>query len=108
MNDQDRIEAAFLAAGIDPEFSAVIVEYRTNPYVQALVHKLADYIDLLSEDEDHLIRFNETGWTIQHPVRERLNGTLFDCTITWEGDDVGLRGVYRLLDNYMLGGRNDD
>lgn len=44
MNDYDRIEAAFLAAGIDPEFSAVIHEYHKNVYVYALVHTLANYM----------------------------------------------------------------
>lgn len=98
----DRIERAFLAAGIDPEFSAVIVQYNTNPYVKALVHKLADIIDELSSDEDHFIKFNADGWTIQHPIRERLEGTLFECYLTWDGGDVGLRGVYHLLDNYTV------
>lgn len=51
MSDYDRIEAAFLAAGIDPEFSAVIVEYRTNIYVHALVHTLAKYMERVQELE---------------------------------------------------------
>lgn len=102
-DDYYRIEEAFLAAGIDPEFSAVIHEYHTNPYVHALVHKLADYMDALKTDDDHLIRFNENGWIIQHPISERLNGTLFDCPARWEGGDAGLRGVYHLIDNFIAG-----
>lgn len=29
----------------------------------------------------HLIRFAEDGWTIQHPVAERMVGLLLDCTV---------------------------
>jgi hypothetical protein len=34
----------------------------------------------LAEDR-HLVRFTETGWTIQHPVAERMVGMLLDCEI---------------------------
>lgn len=31
---------------------------------------------------DHLINFDEDGWTIQHSMRCRVEGTLFDCPYT--------------------------
>ena len=34
----------------------------------------------LAEDR-HLVRFTETGWTIQHPVAERMVGMLLDCEV---------------------------
>jgi hypothetical protein len=55
-------------------------------------------------DGDHLIEFREDGWTIQHTLAERLNGTLFDCPrSTWTGGDPGLRGRYVLNEDGTIG-----
>jgi hypothetical protein len=49
-------------------------------------------------DDRHIIEFRNDGWTIQHPARERLNDTLFDCDMAaWDGGDLGLRGRYVLV-----------
>lgn len=58
--------------------------------------------ELLAE-EDHVIQFTDRGWTIAHPVKERLDGSLFECRIFWEEDDPGWRGKYWLLDDGSLG-----
>lgn len=47
--------------------------------------------------DDHLIEFRNNGWTVQHPIAERINGTLFGCTYAhWDGPDLGYRGRYVL------------
>jgi len=30
---------------------------------------------------DHYVRVTDSGWTLQHPITERLEGRLFDCTM---------------------------
>ena len=62
-------------------------------------------LDAIEEAADrHLIQFRDDGWTIAHPVSERLDlDTLFDCSIRWEGDDPGVCGVFELLDGETLG-----
>ena len=48
-------------------------------------------------DEGHLIEFRNDGWTVQHPLAERLGGSLFDCPMAnWDGGDIGVRGTYVL------------
>lgn len=38
--------------------------------------------DILAESEtQHIVIFGEDDWTMQHPLRERLNGELFDCPV---------------------------
>lgn len=32
-------------------------------------------------DDEHVVRITDTGFTIQHPLIERINSTLFDCTV---------------------------
>lgn len=44
-----------------------------------LADSIIDRYDL-AEDR-HLVRFTETGWTIQHPVAERMVGALLDCEV---------------------------
>lgn len=46
-----------------------------------------------------MIQFSADGWIISHPLRERLEGSLFDCDMAWRGGDIGLRGRFRLLRN---------
>lgn len=29
----------------------------------------------------HAVEFRDDGWTVQHPLHERLDGTLFDCRV---------------------------
>lgn len=56
-------------------------------------------------EEEHMIRFTDRGWTIAHPIRERLEGTLFDCQVGWGNDyDPSVRGVFRLFLDGSLGG----
>ena len=79
MSDTDRIEAAFLAAGIDPEFSAVIHEYHKNVYVYALVHTLANYMERCQQlegeasDKRHEIELAREIWGLGSPGNGRNN-----------------------------------
>ncbi len=47
-------------------------------------------------DDRHLIRFTNDGWTIQHPLRERIDGTLFDCEVRWTWGHEGFMGVWEI------------
>jgi hypothetical protein len=45
----------------------------------------------------HMIELRDDGWTIQHPVHERLDfNTLFDCDVRWISEDLGVRGRFYL------------
>lgn len=47
------------------------------------------------DDTRHLIEFRNDGWTILHPLAERIDVTdLFDCPFRWDMGDVGYRGRY--------------
>jgi hypothetical protein len=64
--------------------------------------------DALFADDRHLIQFRDGGWTIAHPISERLDGSLFDCPARWDDDDPGLRGRYEFkleaeYDNWVVG-----
>jgi hypothetical protein len=37
---------------------------------------------LLNTDTEHLVDIGETGFDVQHPLRERLDGVLFRCPLT--------------------------
>lgn len=38
--------------------------------------------DLLADPEtEHVVTFDDKGFAIQHPLRERLDGELFDCRL---------------------------
>lgn len=38
--------------------------------------------EILSDPEtDHIVVFGEQGWTVRHPLRERLNDDLLNCDI---------------------------
>lgn len=60
-------------------------------------------LDQLLEETYHVIQFTDTEWIIAHPLRERLNGSLFDCRILWNDGDPGVRGRYVLQENGDLG-----
>jgi hypothetical protein len=91
-----------------PEFFR---RYYTDPWVFNLanaVERLTERVHYLEAervryldqptDDRHIIDFRNDGWTIQHPVRERLDGSLFDCDMSnWDGGDIGYRGRYVLL-----------
>lgn len=48
-------------------------------------------------DTEHEIEFRNDGWTVQHPISERLDGSLFDCDFAnWDAGDIGYRGRYTL------------
>lgn len=53
---------------------------------------------------DHLLHMDDTGWTLKHPIAERLNGELFECGFNllsdalsseW-GDEANTPGVYKV------------
>jgi hypothetical protein len=37
---------------------------------------------------DHILQIDETGWTLQHPLIERVTGNLFDCHLGQEQDQL--------------------
>ena len=55
----------------------------------------------------HIIQFREDGWTIRHPIQERIEGDLFNCQYNrfdypdwgdlrgffWIGEDGSLRAT---------------
>src|SRR5688500_17961819 len=45
----------------------------------------------------HIIEFRDDGWTVMHPVQERVDGSLFDCGMRWYDEDPGVRGRYVLI-----------
>jgi hypothetical protein len=48
-------------------------------------------------ETEHVIQFTNDGWTIAHPLVERLDlDTLFDCGMRWDFGDIGIRGRYWL------------
>lgn len=47
-------------------------------------------------DELHQVELTDDGWTVLHPMRERLDGSLFDCEADWSAGDIGVRGRYWL------------
>jgi hypothetical protein len=42
-----------------------------------------DAVSTILEDGEceHVARFSEDAFVLQHPLRERLDGALFDCTV---------------------------
>lgn len=62
-------------------------------------------IEELLAEEDHIICFRDSGWTIQHPLKERLDGSLFDCEAFWDYDDPGSRGLFWLKNDGTVGER---
>lgn len=68
-------------------------------------------LEQLLDEEDHVIQFGEDGWIIAHPLRERLDGSLFDCEARWDADDPGIRGRFRFVQvdgEYVIGGRYEE
>lgn len=62
--------------------------------------RIASLLNLLEEDR-HMINFDAHGWTIQHPLKERLDGDLFNCAImsitrAVNVNDNGIRGTFWL------------
>lgn len=57
--------------------------------------------NILSNPEmEHIIHFDEDGFTVHHPLRERIGDSLFDChlhrvCIGFSGPPGDQQGVYR-------------
>lgn len=54
-------------------------------------------LDAMLAETHHVIQFTDNGWTITHPLTERLDGSLFDCDAFWDRDDPEVRGRFELL-----------
>lgn len=78
------------ASHISPWGMGRIEEYAV--YDLRLVNRFED----LLVEERHVIQFGNGGWTVAHPLNERINGTLFDCKVHWDWDDPGVRGKFWL------------
>lgn len=51
---------------------------------------------LADPETDHLVRINETSFSVRHPLRERLADALLTCGLTAQlGRDVPVPGAYR-------------
>lgn len=69
-----------------------------------------DAVSTILEDSetDHIARFDEEGFRLQHPLRERLDGKLFGCTFHLRLADepempVQEPGLYRVvIENDLL------
>ena len=64
--------------------------------LHALEARIDDWETKLFAESRHKIKFNDNGWTIEHPIIERLSGTLFTCPIKWERGDPSVRGTFWL------------
>lgn len=56
--------------------------------------------DLLDGERDHIVRLEHDTFSIQHPLRERLEGELFDCGL--HAYIAGLDGPPRQLGRYRV------
>lgn len=59
--------------------------------------------DILSDPETHhLVTFDEAGFTIKHPIRERLNDALLGCELRGTLENLSRPpvrpGVYRVVE----------
>ena len=57
----------------------------------------------VSNDRRHFIELTDEGWTVQHPVNERFDGSLFNCTVRGPVDDPGTRGRFVLEEDGSFG-----
>jgi len=46
-----------------------------------LAANMLDALEYLTGGPDHYVRIREDDWIVQHPMSERLEGTLFDCPV---------------------------
>jgi Family of unknown function (DUF6085) len=82
-------------------------------YLQQELRRLHAAVEGLTEDRRHIIQFTPDGWTIAHPLAERLEGSLLDCRLRWNDeiptqywlDDDDMKARYWLNDNGTLGER---
>lgn len=69
---------------------------------------LIEQIALQLVETRHLIEIRDDGWTIAHPLIERVHlDLLFDCPARWIWPDPGKRGRFWLTEDYKLGTRYD-
>lgn len=60
------------------------VLYTTGEAESSLAIRMATAVVTLlngTAEDDHVVRLTDTGFTIQHPLVERIDSTLFDCTV---------------------------
>jgi hypothetical protein len=74
----------------------VTCSWRECPNPTAVDEILAD------TETEHIVIFGERGFNVQHPLKERLKGTLFNCELvksltSLQGPPV-LPGKYRFVD----------
>jgi len=90
---RDAVERA-QAAGVVPASTAA----RVVAALRAAGYEIVDV-----SDETHQIEFRDDGWTIIHPIKERLDGSLFDCRARWNAAEPGVRGRRELRYSEALG-----
>jgi hypothetical protein len=60
-------------------------------------------------DVSHKVSISSVGWYIEHPIQERLQGSLFDCPVHQKAIQVGASwefhpdGVFWLDDDCVIG-----
>jgi Family of unknown function (DUF6085) len=58
---------------------------------------LTNAMELLDEEAaaaQHVIVFTDDGWTVLHPLTERLDESIVGCPFRWTGPDPGVRGRF--------------
>ncbi len=58
--------------------------------------------ELLDDGGEHIAKFRDGSWTLQHPLHERLSGSLFDCNFTaameeLDGPPADGDGIYSVV-----------
>ena len=112
MSHIDTLNAMHLRASVDLETMyqtmAEGLSYRSyraasdieqlHPEVEALtaVLRFVAAFDANVNGTEHLIRFDDDGWTMEHPARERVLGSLLECTYRGPDLDPQVRGVFIL------------
>ena len=59
----------------------------------------------LLADRTHLVEFHQDGWTVLHPMSERLDGSLLDCTVSFHHLDgpPSTLGLFYVTDEGEIG-----
>ena len=80
MSDEDRHVQGFCPRGCGETLLLGDGGHVTCGYLECPDPSAADTI-LRDRETEHIVLFGEKGFSIQHPLRERVDGELFDCRL---------------------------
>lgn len=90
-------EVVYFDAGIDYEGCPNYGEHAALCLECSRTHRLT----VMKRHDPHIVKFEETTFTIQHPLAERESGYLWDCELHSEVSDLGPpsegAGVYEVV-----------